>query len=312
MDNTIKWLLEDDNPAVSFNTRLEILGEKISNREINSIREKITESNPVKTILSLQTPEGWWQENSYAFNPLYKNTFWQLYFLSLLNVSNKTEGIDTAVKLVVKNMQDKNGSFPSKKRYKGNLICMQGITLEMLLRLGYRKETFTKRLIDFITDLVYRNDFRCRYRQHFRCPWGAVKVLKAFNLIPEDKASQEIKDIIYKAVKFILSHSIADANYPRKKSRSKHWYMFGFPRGFQSDVLELSLALTDAGCNSRNTNLKNALKLIQKKKLADNTWKMDFSLNGKMLVDIEKKNQPSKWITFFAVKTLVKSNYIKI
>ncbi len=312
MDNSIKWLLEDDNPAVSFNTRVEILGEKVSNREISSIREKITESNPVKTILSLQTPEGWWQENSYSFNLLYKNTFWQLYFLSLLNVSNKTAGIDRAVKLVVKNMQDKNGSFPSIKRYKGNLICMQGITLEMLLRLGYTKEAFTKRLIDFITDLVYRNDFRCKYRQQFRCPWGAVKVLKAFNLIPEDKISHEVKETVNKAVKFILSHSIVDANYPRKKSRSKHWYVFGFPRGYQSDILELSCALTDAGCNSKNSNLKNALKLIQKKKLADNTWKMDFSLNGKMLVDIEKKNQPSKWITFFAIKTLVKSNYIKI
>jgi hypothetical protein len=312
MENSIKWLLEDDNPSVSFNTRTEILGEKINNREISSIREQISESNPVKTILSLQTPGGWWDENTYSFNPLYRNTFWQLYFLSIFNVSNKVTSIDKAVKLVIKNMQDKNGSFPSTKRYKGNLICMQGITLEMLLRLGYRKEAFTKKLIAFIIDLVYRNDFRCKYRQQLRCPWGAVKVLKAFNLIPEVRKLEEVKDTANKAVKFILSHSIVDANYPRKKSRSKHWYMFGFPRGFQSDILELSGALVDAGCTSNNSNLKNALKLIYKKRLDDNTWKMDFSLNGKMLVDIEKKNKPSKWVTFSAIKTLVKSNYLKL
>jgi len=116
MENEIKWLLEDADPAVRLNTRIEILGEKISNREINSIREKIIETNPVKTILSLQTPGGWWHENTYAFNPLYKNTFWQLYFLSHFNVSNKEPNIDKAVRLVVNNMQDKNGSFPSIKR----------------------------------------------------------------------------------------------------------------------------------------------------------------------------------------------------
>jgi len=189
---------------------------------------------------------------------------------------------------------------------------MQGITLEMLLRLGYKKEAFIKKLVDFIAELVYRNDFRCKYRQQLRCPWGAVKVLKAFNLIPENKNIPELKNTVNKAVKFILSHSIEDANYPRKKPRSKHWYMFGFPRGFQSDILELSCALVEAGCTKNNSNLRNALKLIHQKRLNDGTWKMDFSLNGKMLVDIEKKNQPSKWITFFALKTLVKSNYIKL
>jgi hypothetical protein len=88
--------------------------------------------------------------------------------------------------------------------------------------------------------------------------------------------------------------------------------MFGFPRGFQSDILELSCSLVDAGCTVNNSNLKKALKFIHKKRLDDNRWKMDFSLNGKMLVDIEKRNKPSKWITFLAIKTLVRSDYLKL
>ena len=203
MDNTIKWLLEDNNPSVSLSTRIEILGEKINNRELGLVRTRILDVEPVKTILGLQTPGGWWYENDYCFNPLYKNTIWQLYFLSLFNITDDVNGIDKAVKLVVKNMQDKNGAFPSTKRYRGNLICMQGITLEMLLRLGYTEATFTKKLVTFITDLVYRNDFRCKYRQNLRCPWGAVKVLRAFNLIPDNKKNPDVKNTVAKAVKFI-------------------------------------------------------------------------------------------------------------
>jgi len=37
---------------------------------------------------------------------------------------------------------------------------------------------------------------------------------------------------------------------------------------------------------------------------------MEYSLNGRMLVDIEKKNKPSKWITYFALKTLYNSKYL--
>jgi len=69
--------------------------------------------------------------------------------------------------------------------------------------------------------------------------------------------------------------------------------------------------LVDAGCSKNISNLKAALKYISSKRQKDGTWKMEFTLNGRMLVDIEKKNKPSKWVTFFALKTLLKSGYIK-
>ncbi len=33
-------------------------------------------------------------------------------------------------------------------------------------------------------------------------------------------------------------------------------------------------------------------------------WKLDDSLNGKMLADIERKGKPSKWITLRAMTVL--------
>ncbi|MBM3713541.1 MAG: hypothetical protein FJW56_08935 [Actinobacteria bacterium] len=311
MYKVIEWLLEDDNPAVKFYTRKYILPEIIYEDSCSDIEKQIISGEPVKSILNLQHPGGWWFEDSYFLNPLYKNTFWQLYFLSLLGTTRNIKSIDKAVRLIVNNMQSEKGSFLSTKKYKGNLICMQGIALEMLIRLGYLEEDFAKKLIFFINDIVYRDDFRCKYRQQLKCPWGAVKILKAFNLIPDKSRDDNVINTINKSTKFLLGHNIVEAKYPRKKLRSSQWFIFGFPRGFQSDILEIASSLVEAGCSPSNTNLKNALKYISNKRLTDGSWKMEFSLNGRMLVDIEKKNKPSKWITFIALKTLIKSGYIK-
>ena len=241
---------------------------------------------------------------------MYKNTYWQLYFLSILGVKRKTSGIDKAVKLVVSHMQNEGGSFLSDLKYTGNLLCMEGISLEMLLRLGYRNEGFTKKAVNFINDLVYRESFRCKYRQNLKCPWGAVKILKAYNLIPDKYINKEIDSTKRKALDFLVKYEIVKANYPRKKKRSNHWFMFGYPRSYQSDILELVSAIVDAGCDKHSQNVKSALNYILSKRLPDGTWKMEYSLNGRMLVDIEKKNKPSKWITYFALKSLYNSKYL--
>lgn len=311
MEEIVSWLLEDDNPSVKYFTRKDILGEKLSKNEVDALNKEILASEPVKSILELQNSQGWWYEDNFTFNPLYKNTFWQLYFLSQLGINKSNKDVDKAVHLIVKHMQNDKGSFPSAGRYTGNLPCMQGITLETLLRLGYTNEDFMKKAINFLADFVFRTDYRCKYRQNFKCPWGTVKILKAFNLILPDKRDETVTSASNRAIKFLLSHNIVEAKYPRKKPKSNHWFLFGFPRGCQSDILELTSALVDAGCNKNVSNIKAALKYISAKRQKDGTWKMEFTLNGRMLADIEKKNKSSKWITFFALKTLLKSGYIK-
>jgi hypothetical protein len=312
MEKSIEWLLEDENPSVRFYTLVDIVGEKLNLSDVLHYEELIRQSGPAASILSLQNPSGIWQDSSFTYNPFYSSSYWQLYFLSLLGITKNSPGIEKAVGLMVNDMQSPNGAFPSIGRYSGNLICLQGITLEMLLKLGYFDAPFTQNLIDFLTDLVFRNDFRCKYKHQLKCPWGIAKIIKALNNIPFNNRSENIHKTLNKATKFLLSHDIVEANYPRKKEKSRQWSLFGFPRGFQSDILEISQTLVDAGCSKQNANIKNAMKYIHDKKLKDWKWKLEFSLNGLMLVDIEKKNKPSKWITYFAIKTLLKSKFLSI
>ncbi len=311
MGSIIEWLTEDNNPYLRYLTYKNILNKKIDKKKSTGIIDDIANSQIVSSILNMRNEEGWWGIDNYSFNPLYKNTFWQLYFLSILGITRRVEGIDKAVELVVTNIQRSNGSFQSGSRYSGNLFCMEGISLEMLLRLDYINYDFTQKAISFINDLVYRESFRCKYRQNLRCPWGAIKILKAYNIIPEKYADEKVESTRKKALDFLIKYDIVEANYPRKKKRSSHWFMFGYPRGYSSDILELVSAVVDAGCNKNSRNVKKALEYILSKRMSDGTWKMEYSLNGRMLVDIEKKNKSSKWITYLALKTLHRSRYLE-
>lgn len=311
MEPVITWLTEISDPYVGYLTRKNILGEKINKKKSPEIIDNIANREPVSIILSMQNREGWWGIDNYSFNPLYKNTFWQLYFLSIMGITKRVSGIDKAVSLVVSNIQKDNGSFRPDSGYTKTLCCMQGITLEMLLRLGYIDHDFTKKGIDFINNMVYRESFRCKYRQNLRCPWGAIKILKAYNLIPDKYIDEKTESTKKKALDFLIKYDIVEAAYPRKKNKSNHWSMFGFPRSYQSDILELVSAVVDAGCGGDSHNVKKALDYILSKRLSDGTWNMEYSLNGRMLVDIEKKNKPSKWITYIALKTLYKSRYLE-
>ncbi|OFW65024.1 MAG: hypothetical protein A2Z35_00490 [Actinobacteria bacterium RBG_19FT_COMBO_36_27] len=311
MESTIKWLSEDNDPYIKYLTYKNILNKKIDKKKSPHIIDSIANSREVSSILNLQDKEGWWGTGTYSFSPLYKNTYWQLYFLSTLGITKKIEGINKAVELVVGHIQKPDGSFPSDSGHSGALFCMQGISLEMLLRLDYADRSFTKRAINFINELVYRESFRCKHRQNLRCPWGAVKILKAYNLIPKKYLDEKTELTKKKALDFLVKYDIVEASYPRKNKRSSHWFMFGYPRSYNSDILELITAVVDAGCTKKSRNVKKALDYILSKRMPDGTWKMEYSLNGRMLVDIEKKNKPSKWITYIALKTLYRSKYLE-
>jgi len=312
MEPTIDWLTDKKNPYISYLTNKNILGKEYLGKTFGSkIVFDVANSEPAASILNLRNKNGSWGDKQYSFNPLYRNTFWQLYFLSLLGVKKNIDGIDNGIGLIIDKMQGKDGSFPSRSRYIGILPCMQGIALEMLIRLKYRDNDFTKKAITFINDLVFRENFRCKYRQNLKCPWGAIKILKAFNLVSPKKMAGDILNTKKMASDFLVRYNISKANYPRRKKRSGHWFTFGFPRGYRSDILELVSVLVDAGVNINSTNIKKALDLINSKRGPEGSWKLEYSLNGRMLIDIEHKNKPSKWITYMALKSLYNSNYLK-
>jgi hypothetical protein len=81
------------------------------------------------------------------------------------------------------------------------------------------------------------------------------------------------------------------------------WLKFGYPLHYNSDILEAMCSLAAAGVKYDN-RMDEALDIIESKMLPGGRWKLEFSLKGKMWVDIEKRGRPSKWITYHAISVL--------
>ena len=90
---------------------------------------------------------------------------------------------------------------------------------------------------------------------------------------------------------------------------SANWFKFIFPFSYWSDVLETAAVLADLGYGS-DPRLAPVLQLILDKQDAAGRWKLENTLNGKMWIDVEKKGQPSKWITLRALRVLKRSKLI--
>jgi len=63
------------------------------------------------------------------------------------------------------------------------------------------------------------------------------------------------------------------------------------------------LALSELGV-PHDPALDEALDHVEAKRGGDGRWKLEGSLNGKMLATIEKKGAPSKWVTLNALTVL--------
>ncbi|PKQ19745.1 MAG: hypothetical protein CVT66_08545 [Actinobacteria bacterium HGW-Actinobacteria-6] len=81
------------------------------------------------------------------------------------------------------------------------------------------------------------------------------------------------------------------------------WLRFGFPLSYNSDALEALLALARVG-EPRLPEYERAISVVREQADAAWRWKLRNTLNGKMLADIERKGEPSRWVTLRALELL--------
>ena len=123
--------------------------------------------------------------------------------------------------------------------------------------------------------------------------------------VPPAQRTNTMQSAINQGVEFLLSHDPAIADYPFGYGNrpNSSWFKFGYPIGYVTDVLQNLEVLAALG-KAQDSRLANALELVESKQDARGRWRMEYSYNGKTWVDIEKKGQPSKWVTLRALKVL--------
>ena len=184
-----------------------------------------------------------------------------------------------------------------------------------LIRLGYLDDPRVAMAIEWMAraitgegDFTYLKSgttgpiFSCSANLAQSCGWGANKALRALGAVPEGERSPVVNRAIEVGAEFLLSRDPAEANYPHTERVSSTWFKFGFPMSYWSDVLETTAVLVDLG-HGKDPRLNHAFEFILDKQDDHGRWKLENTLN-RMWVEIEKKKEPSKWITLRALRVL--------
>ncbi|HLB45662.1 MAG TPA: hypothetical protein VJL59_01425 [Anaerolineales bacterium] len=319
MNAVIDWLLEKDNPSVRYFTLKHLLDRPDDDREVQSARRAIMRSEPVRKILAAQNAEGYWVKPGSGYSPKYQSTVWQILFLAEFGADGRNRQVRRGVEYLLSHAQADHGGFSAYNNAAsgGAVHCLNGNLIWALVALGYSGDERVRGAVEWLAGAATGDDFDrwyattpgpgfvCGVNMGQPCAWGAVKSLRALATlrVPPVLQTAKAKKAKEMAAEFFLSRDLAKADYPYTRRVSGEWFKFGFPLSYTSDVLEASLALCEAGCG-RDARLTNAIELVISKRDADGRWAMKHSLNGKMWVDVEKKGQPSKWVTLRAMRVL--------
>lgn len=319
---TIDWLLGEDDPAVRYATLTGLLGCLPDDPDARAAREAVMERGAVPAILALQEPEGHWGKPDAFYTAKYRGTVWQLIILAEHFADASDPRVRRACEFVIDRSQDPGSGGFSVRHAKragggqpsGVVPCLTGNMVWSLLRLGDLGDEPVERGVEWLTRFLRFDDgdtapptdwpyahWEMCYGRH-TCFMAVVKGLKAFAAIPPERRTEGVRRCIEHCAEFLLVHHVFKHSHDLDRVSKPGWKRFGFPRMYQTDVLEITLLLLTLGY--RDPRLREALELIESQRGKDGRWLLRDTFNGKFLVDIEEKGRPSKWVTLHALRAL--------
>lgn len=314
---SLAWLLEPDrvNPSIRYFALRDLLDRPTDDPAVREAHTAIMTSGPVPTILAEQHPEGYWQHPGSGYGK-YHGTIWQVMLLGELGADPHHERVQRGCEYLLNHTAASNGGFAMNKQptSSGVVYCLNGNLLYALIQLGYLSDARVQRALEgqvrTITDDEYSqlastsgSGFACTINMNQPCAWGALKMMKALLAVPPAQRTPAVQRTIDQGAHFLLKYDLAKADYPFTGAISATWFKLGFPLSSWSDVLETLSVLAALGY-AADPRLAQAYQWLLGKQDAHGRWKLENSLNGKMWIDIEKRGQPSKWVTLRALRVI--------
>lgn len=297
------WLLEADprQPGVRYFALRWLEDRPPEDVLVRKAQVDLMRTGPVRRILAAQKPDGHWGSADSLYSPGYASTAWQQIFLAWLGADGADPRVSKACAWVLAQGSSPSGGFSYNKRQQSGVIhCLSGDLLRAAITLGWLDDPRTRKALQWATDAIlgegepeYRQSgtsgpqFACAANGKLPCAWGAVKELLALAAVPPRKRSKAVRAAIASGAEFLLKHDLPQAAFPTATSNSRRWFRFGFPVSYSSDILELLLALTEAG-RIKDRRARPALELVLSKQDEQGRWSLETTLNTKMLVDIEE------------------------
>jgi hypothetical protein len=275
-------LLEPDSPSVRYFTLTDILDRPSDHPEVSEARAAIPKSKDVQVIFARQDPAGWWDTPERATGM--KRASGQLLVLSRLGVLPEQHTCRGCEFVLSK-------PWLPMRRPECIVPCYTANCLRFLTYFGYGDHPrVDEGWRTMIKRLEQDNGLTCWYQKQ-PCHWLAVKALWAFSAVP---AGWDVRAAIARTAESLLSH---DFDFEGEEAR---WLRFGFPWYYQSDLLDALEALAACGY-AADPRFRALTRHVLDKQQDDGRWLKE---GGSSAVRIERKGQPSKWITLKALRVL--------
>jgi len=321
-DKVTEWLLEIDNPSVRYLTLTSLLDKPDDDEEVREAKKAIMEHGSVSEILALQNEDGSWGLPEMFYRNKYAGTVWTLLILAEMGADKDDPRIIKTCEFILKHSQEpESGGFSCCESVKtgaglpsGVVPCLTGNMVYTLIKFGWLNDERLTKAIDWIVKYQRTDDgvenapsgapyekYAMCWGKH-SCHMGVAKALKALAAIPPENRSEAVNNKIDEMAEYFLTHHIYKKSHNLSEISRPGWLKFGFPLMYQTDILELLEMFVFLGI--KDERLIDAVEIIKSKQLPDGTWKLENSNNGKMIIRIENKGKPSKWITLKALKVL--------
>ncbi len=321
-EKIIDWLLEEENPSVRYAALTSLCGFSAEDPEAKSARNAIMEQGIVPKILQRQNADGSWGIPERFYDDKYEGSSWMLLILAELGADGADERIKAACEFILQHAYHReSGSFSHKESaqtksglFGGIIPCLTGNMVYALIQFGYLKDERIQKALDWICRYQRTDDGDPRppvdpFIERFSACWGlhschmgVAKTLKALAVIPQNDRNEAVAAKIDQLTEYFLIHHLYKKSHDVNSISKSGWLKFGFPLMYQTDVLELLGIFADLHIS--DSRLEDAIAVVESKRSENGTWLMENSYNGKMLISIEHKGKPSKWITLKAMKIL--------
>ncbi len=288
----LPWLLDPENPSVRYWTLVDILDRPANDPEVQKTRAATAQQPLVKELFALQHPEGYWGDDEtkpYSAQGAVA-VLTLLHMLGITPDKCTAAGCDSFLRFC----QHESGGFSMTRKIRSGIFpCTTGEHLPFLVYFGFSDDPRVRAAFAFLIEDMSADDaLDCGRYQHRDCLWGAIAALNGLVVLPPDMRSVQSDRVVKR-----LADTLLDARYDFK-GEHKRWLTFGIPRLW--DLLSALKALAAHGY-AHDPRFESLLELFLNRQDDQRRWSCG---SVSRTWPIEKRNQPSKWITLDALRVL--------
>jgi hypothetical protein len=290
-DDPLPWLLEPENPSVRYWTLRDILDLPAGDFAVLGTRAEIAQQPFVQQLFALQQPGGYWGEETRPYSA--QGAVAVLSLLHMLGVppdERTAKGCDSFLRFC----QNENGGLSMVKTLRSGIFpCTTGQHLPFLAYFGLKDDPRVQAAFDFLaTDMSTGDALNCGRYQHRACLWGAIAALNGLAVLEPERQTAQSRQVVQH-----LADALLDAAYDFA-GEHKRWLTFGVPRSW--DLLSALKALA-AHAYTTDARFARLLRLVLERQDSQGRW---LCGSTSQTWPLEKRNQPSKWVTLDVLRVL--------